>query len=299
MSDTDKNTTANPPPDGYETVKLSLGLERPLRFLLIADSHLIQFDGRDGEVLRQISERRHREYEVNNVGRNLPYLLRALSYAKKHCDLLLHAGDLIDMVSLQNLETAALLLEDVDYFFACGNHEYTHYSGQHPESDEQKAYARRVVPGYFRHDLDFASRRIAGLNLVSLYNGDYQITPAQHKKFEAEIARGLPILFMVHNPFYTPALHRYRRDVEKETRFSYVAAPEEVLSILGDGAKSVRADADTVAFVEWLKKQPLVKGVLAGHIHLHSNQDDVFFGQTRQYVVGGGYYGCGMILEIS
>ncbi len=281
----------------YSTVRLELGLPAPLRFLFIADSHLICFDGRDNEKKRAISERRHREYEVTNVGRNLPYLLQALDYAKHHCDLLLHGGDLIDMVSSQNLEVAQWLLKDVDYLLACGNHEYTHYSGPE-ETEEEKAEARRVVPPYFRNDLTFASREIGGLNLIALYNGDYQFTRGQLEKLQAEVAKGLPILMIVHNPFYTPGLHRYRIEEEKETRCSLLGCPEELLAPLPNG-DGLRADAETREFIDYLKQQPLIKGVLAGHVHLHQAYNDILFGDTRQYVTGGGYYGCGIIFEVS
>lgn len=283
----------------YTTVRLKLGLKKPLRFLLAADHHLIFFDGRDNEVKRAISERRHREFTVNNVGRNLPYFLEAIAYVKKECDLLLHAGDLIDMVSEQNLEVVKLLLADVDYFFACGNHEYTHYSGQHPETAEECAYAYQMTPRYFRHSLEFASREINGLNLVSLYNGEYQITAEQLDKLRNEVDKGLPVFLMVHNPFFTPGIYRYRIEVEKENRCSLVGCPDEILNQLPDWGASIRPNAETMAFINYMKNQPLIKAVLCGHVHLHKNYNDILYGETRQYVVGGGYYGCGIVFEVA
>ena len=58
-------------------------------------------------------------------------------------------------------------------------------------------------------------------------------------------------------------------------------------------------DAATLKFVRRLKSEPLLKAVLAGHVHAHRNQMDELAANLPQLVAGGGYYGCGTIIEIS
>ena len=132
----------------YSTVTLQVGLKERLRCLHISDTHLLFSDGRDCRAKYDVALRRWGEYVYANVGRNVTYFLDALLYAKRNGLLLLHTGDLIDFYSPANLEAAERLLElaGVNCFLCAGNHEYTNYSGQHPESPEEQEEARREVP---------------------------------------------------------------------------------------------------------------------------------------------------------
>ena len=213
---------------------------------------------------------------------------------------MLHCGDLIDFVSLQNLEVAQKLfdLAGIDYFMCAGNHEYTHYSGQHPETPEEAAEGRRLVPRYFRNDLHFATRQINGLNLIAIDHGDYRFTIDQQERFEQEAARGLPMILLIHNPIYTPELADYRFDVEGKGSLALIGCPPDAPE------RHTRYDAcppdeTTLAFIERLKREPLLKAVLAGHLHFHRNYEEELAPGLRQFVVGGGYYGCGEVFEIS
>ena len=72
----------------YPVIPLHIGMEKPLRCLHIADTHLLFADGRDNRTKYDIALRRYGEYVYSNIGRNLPYFLDALLYAQKHCDML-------------------------------------------------------------------------------------------------------------------------------------------------------------------------------------------------------------------
>lgn len=50
-----------------------------------------------------------------------------------------------------------------------------------------------------------------------------------------------------------------------------------------------KADALTLEFIQWLKKQPLLKAILAGHCH--SFYEEQFSPTAIQYTVGAGYEG--------
>ncbi len=239
----------------YPVIQLRAGIGKPLRCLHIADTHLLFADGRDNAAKYNVAIRRYGEYVYTNVGRNVPYFLDALLYTRDHCDLMLHSGDLIDFVSLQNLEVAQKLfdLAGIDYFLCAGNHEYTHYSGQHPETPEEAEAGRRLVPRYFRNDLD---------------NGDYRFTADQRERFEREVERGLPILLLIHNPIYTPALGDYRLDTEGKGSLALIGCPPDAPE-RHRKFNTCLPDETTLDFIERLKREPLLKAVLAGHVHFH------------------------------
>ncbi len=284
----------------YPKISVEIGIEKPFRALHISDTHLLFADGRGNEDKYRIAMRRYGEYVYSNIGRNVPYFLDALQYAKENCQILLHTGDLIDFVSRHNLEVAQKLfaLSGVDYFICAGNHEYTHYSGQHPESRKEREDGRKLVPAYFKNDLYFASRVINGLNLIALDNGDYQFSAKHLTKLKKEVAKGYPIVLMIHNPLYSPELAKRRVEEEAKAQLALAACPPEAFKKYAK-YKPVKANAETKAFISYLKRTPSIKAILAGHVHFHSNHSELLWGDVRQYVVGGGYYGCGEVFEFS
>ena len=284
-------------PRNYTRATLRFGLPEPLRCLHISDTHLLFSDGRDCRVKYDIALRRWGEYVYSNVGRNVTYFLDALLCAKRNDLLLLHTGDLIDFYSPANLEAAERLLElsGVNCFLCAGNHEYTNYSGQHPESPEEVAEARREVPKIFTDRLDFASRIIGGINFIALDNSSGYFPEESLDFFDAEAARGVPMILLIHIPIYTPGVLAMLRDEERVQNFSLCAIPE---NLPPTGCEYAPSNAVTRKFVQRLKREPLLKAVLSGHIHAHRDHVDELAPELPQFVAGGGYYGCGTILEI-
>lgn len=64
--------------------------------------------------------------------------------------------------------------------------------------------------------------------------------------------------------------------------FSSAAIPE----LRGERKVQV-TDPTTRGFIAYLRKEPLLKGILAGHLHF--TMQDVFSPTARQYVVGGNF----------
>lgn len=281
----------------YSTVALQIGLKEKLRCLHISDTHLLFSDGRDCRAKYDVALRRWGEFVYTNVGRNVTYFLDALLYAKRNSLLILHTGDLIDFYSPANLEAAERLLKlaGVDCFLCAGNHEYTNYSGQHPETPEEQKEARREVPKIFSNRLDFASRVIGGVNFVAIDNSSGFFPEESFGFFDAEAARGLPMILLIHIPIYTEGLFSMLKDEEKADSFSLCAIPENLFHSIDRCAPTNTA---TIEFVRRLKSEPLLKAVLAGHIHAHRNHMDELALNLPQMVAGGGYYGCGEIIEI-
>ena len=106
-----------------EKTTLRIGLEKPVRLLHVTDSHLGLVDDRDNERKQALAAR------FSSNDRNV-YLQEHIAYAKEHCDLLVHTGDLIDYVSHANVEKAREIVADEHVFFIAGNHEYSQYVGE-------------------------------------------------------------------------------------------------------------------------------------------------------------------------
>lgn len=270
---------------------LEIGLSKPLRLMHVSDTHFTFADERDNERKRELAVRRTRDYAAPDCIANLD---EAIDYARSKCDLLLHTGDLIDFVSYRNLDLVREKFRDVDYFFAAGNHEFSKYVGEAREDEAYKQQSLPVVQPAFRDNLRFASRLLGGVNLVAVDNSYYNFSREALVRFKAEIAKGYPVILMVHNPIYTPELFQEMIDIQKKDSSYLVGCPDGVTQ---NGKLGVIPDANTCEFIRYLKEQPLVKTVLAGHLHF--NFDSPFSEYARQYVVGGTFHGCARELQIT
>jgi len=276
--------------------RLDIGLPKPLSFLHSTDNHLTYVDDRDNDRKRDLAAKRHRAFEGDS-NRCTVFLDEMIAYAKDHCDLFLHTGDLLDFVSYRNLEVGKEKLDQVDYFMAVGNHEFSLYVGEAFEDEAYKRQSYDRVQAAFKNDLTFASRLIGGLNLVAIDNGYYLFSEEQLALFKTEVARGYPIILMLHNPIYTPDLYQEMM-VSRKKECAYVCdCPPELMSDYSEHRiKQQRADEPTREFVRYLKTQPLVKALLTGHLHF--NYEDVLFGSTPQIVTGAGYAGDARLIEV-
>ena len=106
-------------------IQLQLGLSRSLHFLHISDTHLSYADHRDTKRKQMLAKQRRKLFGMEKDDISLRCLREAITYVKQHCDLLLHTGDLIDFISVQNLEIVQQELIDIDYFCTAGNHEFS------------------------------------------------------------------------------------------------------------------------------------------------------------------------------
>ncbi len=283
----------------YDVEKLHLGASAPFRCLHISDSHLLFTDGRDSPAKYDIAVRRYGEYVFKNTGRNITYLLDALIYAKKNCELLLHTGDLLDFASPANFEAAERMIELYGgrFFMCAGNHEYTNYSGQHPETGEEIRWAREETPKHFSNNINFDSQVVNGVNFVAMNNGEHLFSREDTEKFAAETAKGLPIVLLLHSPIYEESAARYMAEKEGNRTMFFAGTPDKPLGREDLHAATV-PDGVTLDFIAALKKEPLLRAVLAGHIHAHVNLKQEIAPGVTQYIAGGGYYGCGTVLEI-
>lgn len=270
---------------------IDVGANRPFCALHLSDSHICLADERENARKRELSVRRADVFDEGVSGRTEQYLREQLAYADEHSLPILYTGDFCDFVSARNLEVMREALFTRDCFMAAGNHEYSLYVGEAFEDEAYKMQSYDWVQSFCPNDLRFASRVIHGVNFVAVDNVYYNFTDSQLMRLQNEIARGLPIVLMMHTPFYTPELRDYVLNELKQPCAYLVGAPDDVIATYPpDRRIQQRPDASTRAFIDFVQSQPLVRAVLAGH--LHYDFETRLPSGAMQYVTGGGFRGC-------
>lgn len=264
-----------------EKSTLQIGLERPLKILHITDSHIALCDERDNERKKALAER---------LGSNdrEKYLQEQLAYGREHSDLIVHTGDLIDFTSHANFDFARKILAEEKLFFAAGNHEFSQYVGEAYEDFAYKMNSfREMMPG-LGAPLFFNARIVGGVNFVSIDDSYHQFEPWQMTKLQKEIEKGLPIVVCLHAPLFEQSLYDYHISLTCPGSSTYlVGCDEEHLPDDEWRAIEIRPRGITVEMVEFIKSQPQIKAVLAGHVHF-SYVSDLVHGMP-QFVTGCGY----------
>ena len=241
--------------------KLNIGVESPFSVIHITDTHLTYADLRDGERKVLLAERRKQSF---------PYaeqmLKTASDLAKEKGIPILHTGDLLDFVSLANLERVKRFTDENDCFATAGNHEFSLYVG---EAKEDAAYRNQSLPAVqavFQNDIRMASRVIGGVNFVALDNGYYLFDADQLALLKNEAKKGLPIVLMLHTPLYEEKLFAIRT---QNRPVAFLAGVPEHL--MGDYPpkrfEQQLADEITRETLEYIHHEPLIKAILSGHIH--------------------------------
>lgn len=263
--------------------ELNIGLPAPVKLLHVTDTHIAYSDperpcGRqerfDGEIEDQTAS----------------YFEQALAYAKENNLIMLHTGDLLDFLSQRSFDYIDEKLQDVDYIYAAGNHDYCHWVGEAKEDNAYKWENMKLSAPHFKSNLWFDSRVIGGLNIVTLDNSYYQISDGQIEMLRAEASRGLPILLCMHNPLFTQKCADYILEHNPYTDLAMVAAPRKYLTQYNDHRFLQQTpDAATLRAVEYIKSEPLIKALIVGHLHF--NFEDTLDNDIPQIITHGTFAG--------
>lgn len=269
---------------------LNIGLERPLKILHVTDSHIAYADERD-------NERKHALAQRLGDPKKEAYFFEHLAYAKEHCDLMVHTGDLIDFTSQANFDFARKVLAEEKVFFTAGNHEFSQYVG---EAYEDRAYKmnsyNEMRPG-LGAPLFFNARTVGGVNFVGIDDSYHQFEPWQLTRLKKELAKGLPIILCLHVPLFEQSLYDYHVSRSGPGTSSYLLGCDE--DHLPDDewrAIEIRPRGITEEMAAFIISQSQIKAVLAGHIHF-SFESSLAPG-LPQFVTGGGYDGIARELTI-
>ncbi|MCH4147638.1 MAG: metallophosphoesterase [Prevotella sp.] len=268
---------------GYATIHI--GLQKPFSIMHISDTHLSEAYPYENEKKQTLKNSRTMTFG----GRQEEALRDSLQWAKSHVDYIVHTGDLIDWQSEENFDLVKKYF-GTNIFGTMGNHEFSSDMWlSEPKEGFTEAYKEQshdVLSKVFPFDISFHSQVVNGVNFIGLDDVYGTVTRRQTELFKKEIKRGLPIILCMHVPFYTDdiwrATQRYWGNGKKQ--------------ILGEKIKPVddylkqQTDSTTKEFIDYLKQEPLLKGILAGHEHI--NVQDKFSETATQYVVGGNFFFC-------
>ena len=261
-----------------------IGIPKPFSVLHISDTHLTETYDSEPETLRKFCARRRKTFG----GRQQEALRDSLAWAKDNVDYVLHTGDMIDFQSEANFDLVRRFYGDAAgrIFGSTGNHEYQLRAEGKPVGTtvEYNAKGRGALSKAFPFDTVFDSVVVNGVNFVSMEQVYGVVTAEQATRFQAEAKKGLPIVLCMHAPFYTNHIRRATRKFwsRKGRRFTTADLPE-----LRGGAKRQAEDAVTRDFLSYLRGEPLLKAILAGHLHI--TVQDRFSPTAMEYVVGGNF----------
>ena len=105
---------------------LRIGVEAPFQIIHISDTHLTYADMRDGERKVELARGRKTCFPYDEEA----VLQLAGDLSREKGIPIVHTGDLIDFVSVANLERAERFVRETDCFLAAGNHEFSLYVGE-------------------------------------------------------------------------------------------------------------------------------------------------------------------------
>jgi len=262
---------------------VAAGATEPFSILHISDTHLTAAYPDEGEACLNTGIRRQRTFG----GRQEEALRDSLGWAKSHVDHVLHTGDLIDWQSRANFDLVRKYFGD-GMFGCVGNHEFKVGGVKYARTEEYKANGRDALASAYPFDIGFSAKTVNGVTFVTLDDVFGTVRPEAVERFRAEAAKGVPIVLCMHVPFFSGEIWRahVKYWAGDGRKFRSVQAPNPA----GDYRRQLD-DPVTRDFIAYLKREPLLKCILAGHLHI--TVDEQFSDTARQYVVGGNYGFCG------
>jgi len=264
--------------------RVEIGLAQPFSVLHISDTHFTAAYDHEPEAKRKVARNRTRTFG----GRQEEALRDSLDWAKRNVDYVVHTGDLIDFRSEANLDLVRKYYGGA-MFGSMGNHEfYTYMPDEKKTGDEAfKKIGADVLKAVYPVDIRFHAQVVNGVNFIALDDVFGYVCADQVERFRAEVKKGLPIVLCMHVPFHTPLTWQATRKfwfkwstMGQKFRDRDFPAPE------GD-YKRQTTDPVTRDFIAYLKKEPLLKAILAGHEHI--TVEDRFSPTAMEYIVGGNF----------
>ncbi|MBP5321304.1 MAG: metallophosphoesterase [Kiritimatiellae bacterium] len=272
-------------------IHINAGAEKPFSLLHISDTHLTEALPEEGKTKQELKRVRSQTFG----GRQEEALRDSLAWAKNNTDFVLHTGDLIDWMSEGNMALAKKYLGE-GVFGSMGNHEFSPdmWLSHYTEDEPGKAVNAPKLKEAYPYDIRFSSKVVNGVNFIALDDVFGTIAPDLVERFRAEVQRKLPIILCMHVPFATPTImradYKYWHGAGKTFQSAAIPAP------WGD-YKRQQADPVTRDFIAYLKTEPLLKGILAGHLHI--TIQDRFSPTAMEYVVGGNFMFHGQEVTVS
>jgi hypothetical protein len=253
-----------------------IGLKTPVRVLHASDTHITRADLRD--CLRKVDLGASRAHDFPYAEEDLLEITRI---SHEMGLPIMYTGDLMDFVSIANLEGAKAFADANDVFVAAGNHEFAQYLGVDREDAEYRNQSLAKVQACFKNNIRMSSRIIGGLNFIALDNGYYKFDPEHLDFIKEQVKLGLPIVLMFHTPLYERAF--YDESIRRTPGCAFLTGvPDELRECYPNPKVSEyqAADAITLEVMDYIANEPLVKAILTGHMHF--DYDSVYANRIPQ-----------------
>ena len=262
---------------------IDIGLPKPFSVLHISDTHLTAAFPHEPADKQALREERTRTFG----GRQEEALADSLAWAKANADYVLHTGDLIDWQSEANFDLVRRHCGSIA-LGTMGNHEFSPSMWRSVPKEQPteawKARSRAALSAVYPFDISFRAQAVRGVNFVMLDDVYGTVTAEQVERFAAEVKKGLPIVLCMHVPFFSERIWRAHEKYWNNPGKPFSSAA------VGDPRGDYRRQLDdpvTRDFISALRSEKLLKGVLAGHLHI--SVEDLFSPTAMQYVVGGNF----------
>lgn len=278
-------------------VEIKVGLKKPMKFLHVTDSHVVVWDKRSPKQ-ENIYKKRIKVFSLSRKRWDM-----TLAYAKENNLPILNTGDVFDFTTPASIEFLKKEVMPNSRIYAVGNHEFSRYCGSQKEV-EHDAETVDAMQSAISYDIGFSSHVINGVNFLAIDNVTYQFNQSQLEKLEAEIKKGLPIIVMFHIPIYSEKIFK----INFEKNANNPRNPRKIVSLIGvpDDKLAIcdmrlmekrRSNAISKKVVEILSTNPLIKGIICGHIH--KNITDTLPNGAVITTSEGGYHGWAQEITIS
>lgn len=269
---------------------IEIGLKTPVKLFHLTDSHLCYADERDSERIQKLALSRQLKFN-DNGGQIFRYFQESIRYGNEHCDMTIHTGDMIDFISDINLEKARAAIDEAkNFFYVTGNHEFCRYVGEGWEDISFKMSIYKRIRAGLGMDMFFATREINGLNIVGIDNSYHQIELWQLERLRREVAKGLPIILVMHAALFEQSLFDMSYELNHGSCTWLVGCDEDHLLRYEEYyAIQQRPTDTTLRFIDYVYSQPSIAAILAGH--LHASFESKLPSGIMQYVTGSGFKG--------
>lgn len=257
-----------------EKTTIEIGIPEPLKILHMTDSHLPFYCDTDPENMIRQGKKRDEKSSVY-------FLEELVKYGEENCDLIVHTGDLIDYISKPCVEFAKEFLKRDNFLFVAGNHEYAKYDGKKEDMDYRLKSMEEI--GGYGINIFFNSHILGGVNFVGVDDAYHQAEYEQLEMLKEEVKKGYPIILFVHAPLYEKELYKKSYEFWKGEICLLGSDANVHPEVAGDIAEPFES---TKAFYEYVINEPLIKAVLAGHLHFAF--ESRLPGGTVQYVTDRG-----------
>ena len=261
---------------------LDIGIRHPVKIFFAADAHMTYTNDSDSEEHKILEKERTKTFynEGEKPFHDPEYYFReAIKMAEDMDALLVLGGDMIDIQTNGNIAAFKNIIENHDMMFTPGGHEHQKRCVRTVEEPDNffRSSRAKLKKLLNRFDLDFDSRIINGLNILTVDSSLDYFNERTLTRFKQELAKGLPCVVFSHDPLTDP----------------YLMAEEEKYRYKNLTAKEYRISRE---MYELLETSDLVKAYFSGHYHL--NHESKLKNGNPHIITNGLFAGTARYIEV-